>query len=89
MIPSTAGTEREGACLESQQWGGRGKRIRHSRSELCNDFEVSLSEVRSFLRGKNGRGRRMGMTGRKEENNTDYLEIPFKVFTSCPSFVGL
>lgn len=31
----------------------------------------------------------MGMTGRKEENNTDYLEIPFKVFTSCPSFVGL
>lgn len=29
--------------------------------------------MRSFLRGKNGRGRRMGMTGRKEETNTDYL----------------
>lgn len=29
------------------------------------------------------------MTGRKEEDNTDYLEIPFKVSTSCPSFVGL
>lgn len=31
----------------------------------------------------------MDTTGRKEKNNTDYLEIPFKVSTSSPSFVGL
>lgn len=45
----------ESTRLSSQHWGGKGRRIRNSRSSLTNESEASLGYMRCCLKGSGGR----------------------------------